>query len=49
MSKDLTSKMQMKMRLFTLKMKEEDSVMTHIAEFKKIVADLVSMEVNERS
>ncbi|XP_022683493.1 uncharacterized protein LOC111257716 [Setaria italica] len=26
-------------------MKEEDSVMSHIAEFKKIVADLVSMEV----
>ena len=45
MSKDLTSKMQMKMKLFTLKMKEEDSMMTHIAEFKKIVADLVSMEV----
>ena len=45
MSKDLTSKMQMKMRLFTLKMKEEDSVKTHLAEFKKIVADLVSMEV----
>ncbi|CAD6242238.1 unnamed protein product [Miscanthus lutarioriparius] len=42
---DLTSKMQMKMKLFTLKMKEEDSVMSHIAEFKKIVADLVSMEV----
>ncbi|CAD6342364.1 unnamed protein product [Miscanthus lutarioriparius] len=32
-------------KLFTLKMKEEDSVMSHIAEFKKIVADLVSMEV----
>ncbi|CAD6258513.1 unnamed protein product [Miscanthus lutarioriparius] len=45
MSKDLTSKMQMKMKLFTLKMKEEDSLMSHIAEFKKIVADLVSMEV----
>ncbi|CAD6240289.1 unnamed protein product [Miscanthus lutarioriparius] len=45
MSKDLTSKMQMTMKLFTLKMKEEDSVMSHIAEFKKIVADLVSMEV----
>ncbi|CAD6251870.1 unnamed protein product [Miscanthus lutarioriparius] len=37
--------MQMKMKLFTLKMKEDDSVMSHIAEFKKIVADLVSMEV----
>ncbi|CAD6261067.1 unnamed protein product [Miscanthus lutarioriparius] len=35
----------MKMKSFTLKMKEEDSVMSHIAEFKKIVADLVSMEV----
>jgi hypothetical protein len=45
MCKDLTSKMQMKIKLFTLRMKEEDSVMTHIAEFKKIVADLVSMEV----
>ncbi|CAD6252723.1 unnamed protein product [Miscanthus lutarioriparius] len=39
--------MQMKMKLFTLKM-EEDSVMSHIAEFKKIVADLVSMEEKMR-
>ncbi|CAD6257107.1 unnamed protein product [Miscanthus lutarioriparius] len=36
------------MKLFTLKMKEEDSVMSHIAEFKKIVADLVSMESREK-
>ena len=43
MSKDLTSKMHMKMS--TLKMKEDDSVINHISEFKKIVADLVSMEV----
>ena len=43
MSKDLTSKMHMKMKLFTLKMKEDDSVISHISEFKKIVADLVSM------
>jgi len=41
MSKDLTSKMHMKMS--TLKMKEDDSVISHISEFKKIVADLVSM------
>ena len=45
MSKDLTSKMHMKMKLFTLKIKEDDSVISHISEFKKIVADLVSMEV----
>ena len=44
-SKDLTSKMHMKIKLFTLKMKEDDSVINHISEFKKIVADLVSMEV----
>ena len=40
-SKDLTSKMHMKMS--TLKMKEDDSVISHISELKKIVADLVSM------
>ena len=46
MSKDLTIKMHLKMKLFTLKMKEDDSVISHISEFKKIVADLVSMEIN---
>ncbi|CAD6339232.1 unnamed protein product [Miscanthus lutarioriparius] len=45
MSKDLTSKMQMKMKLFTLEDEGGGLVMSHIAEFKKIVADLVSMEV----
>jgi len=45
MSKDLTSKMHMKMKLFTLKMKEGDSVMSHLSIFKETVADLVSMEV----
>ena len=45
MSKDLTIKMHLKMKLFTLKMKEDDLMMSHISEFKKIVADLVSMEV----
>ena len=45
MSKDLTSKMHMKLKLFTLKMQEGDSVLTHLSVFKEIVADLVSMEV----
>jgi hypothetical protein len=33
MSKDLTSKMHMKMKLFTLKMKEGDSVMSHLSAY----------------
>ena len=45
MSKDLTSKMHMKMKLFTHKMQEGGSVLNHISLFKEIVADLVSMEV----
>ena len=45
MSKDLTSKMHMKLKLFTLKMQEGDSVLSHLSIFKEIVADLVSMEV----
>ena len=45
MSKDLTSKMHKKMKLFTLKMEEDGSVLNHISVFKEIVADLVSMEV----
>ena len=44
-SKDLTSKMHMKMKLFTHKMQEGGSVLNHISLFKEIVADLVSMEV----
>ena len=44
MSKDLTSKMRMKMKLFTLKMKEEDSVMSHIADFKKIAPRVIVIE-----
>jgi hypothetical protein len=35
----------MKMKLFTLKMEEGGSVLSHISVFKEIVADLVSMEV----
>jgi len=45
MSKDLTSTIHMKMKGFTLKMKEGNSVMSHLSIFKEIVADLVSMEV----
>jgi hypothetical protein len=45
MSKDVTSKMRMKMKLFKLKMEEGGSVLNHIHVFKEILADLVSMEV----
>ena len=45
MSKDLTSKMHMKMNLFSHKLQEGGSVMNHILVFKEIVADLLSMEV----
>ena len=43
-SKDLTSKMHMKMKLF-MHMMQDGSVLNHISVFKEIVADLVSMEV----
>ena len=45
MSKDLTSNMHVKMKLFTHKLQEGGSVMNHLSIFKEIVADLVSMEV----
>jgi hypothetical protein len=45
MSKDLTSKMHVKMKLFSHKLQEGGSVLTHISVFKAIVADLTSMEV----
>ncbi|WVZ69502.1 hypothetical protein U9M48_018276 [Paspalum notatum var. saurae] len=44
MSKDLTSKMHMKMKLFTHRLQEGGSVLNHVASFKEIVADLQSME-----
>ena len=46
MSKDLTSKMHMKMTLFTHKLLEGGSVLSHVSSFKEIVADLQSMEVS---
>nr|ABA93660.1 hypothetical protein LOC_Os11g28370 [Oryza sativa Japonica Group] len=45
MFKDLTSKMHMKMKLFTYKLQESDFVLNHISVFKEIIADPVSMEV----
>ena len=46
MSKDLTSKMHIKMKLFLQKLQDGGSVLNHISIFKEIVADLVSMEVH---
>jgi hypothetical protein len=46
MSKDLISKMHMKMKLFTHKLSEGGSVLSHVSFFKEIVADLQSMEVS---
>ncbi|CAD6252660.1 unnamed protein product [Miscanthus lutarioriparius] len=48
MSKDLTSKMHVKMKLFTHKLQEGGSVMNHLSIFKEIVANLVSMEMREK-
>ena len=45
MSKNVTSKMHMKLKLFTLKMQEGDSVLGHLSVFKEIVADLGLTEV----
>ena len=45
MSKDLTSKMHVKMKLFTHKLQAGGSIMNHLSIFKEIVGDLVSMEV----
>jgi hypothetical protein len=45
MSKDWTSRMHMKMKLYTHKLQEGGSVSTHLSVFKEIVADLQSMEV----
>jgi hypothetical protein len=46
MSKDLTIKMHMKIKLFMHKLQEGGSVLSHVSSFKKIVADLQSMEVS---
>jgi hypothetical protein len=46
MSKDLTNKIHMKMKLFTHKLQEGGSTLSHISSFKEIVTDLQSMEVS---
>jgi hypothetical protein len=46
MSKDLTNKMHMKMKLFTHKLQEGGSVLSQVSSFKEIIADLQSMEVS---
>ena len=46
MSKDLTSKMHMKLKLYTHKLQEGGSVLNHLSVFKEIVSDLQSMEVD---
>ena len=45
MSKDLTSKMYLKMKLYTHKLQEGGSVLNHLLVFKEIVSDLQAMEV----
>jgi hypothetical protein len=45
MSKDLTSRLQVKMKLFQRKLQEGQSVMNHLSIFREIVSDLLSMEV----
>jgi hypothetical protein len=45
MSKDLTSRLQVKMKLLQHKLQEGQSVMNHLSIFRKIVSDLLSMEV----
>ncbi|WVZ84769.1 hypothetical protein U9M48_031759 [Paspalum notatum var. saurae] len=44
MTKDLTSKMHLKQKLFLHKLRDRGKVMDHLSEFKEIIADLKSME-----
>jgi hypothetical protein len=46
MSKDLTNRLHVKMKLFSHKLQEGAPVMNHQSIFIEIVSDLVSMEVN---
>jgi hypothetical protein len=45
MTKDLTSKMHLKQKLFLHKLQEGEKMLDHLSEFKEIIADLASMEV----
>ena len=46
MSKDLASKMHLKMKLYTHKLQEGGSVLNHLTVFKEIVSHLEAMEVD---
>jgi hypothetical protein len=45
MSKDLTSRLQVKMKLFQHKLQEGQSVLNHLSIFREIVFDILSMKV----
>lgn len=45
MTKDLTSKMHLKQKLFSHKLQEGGSLMDHLSVFKEIITDLEAMEV----
>ena len=45
MTKDLTSKMHIKQKLFLHKLQEGCNLLDHISDFKEIVSDLTAMEV----
>jgi hypothetical protein len=44
MSKDLTSRLQVKMKLFQHKLQEGQSVLNHLSIFREIASQLLSME-----
>ncbi len=46
MTKDLTSNMYLKQKLFLHKLQDDESVMDHLSTFKEIIAELESMEVS---
>jgi hypothetical protein len=46
MSKDLTSRFHVKMKLFSHKLQEGTPLMNHLSIFREIISDLVSMEIN---
>jgi hypothetical protein len=46
MSKGLTSKMHLKMKLYTHKLQEGGSVLNHLSVFKEIVSDIQAMKVD---
>ena len=46
MSKNLTSKMHLKMKLYKHKLQEGGSVLNHLSILKEIISDLQAMEVD---